>query len=95
LPFFTSLWTSGRRREVPDFRLGDAQLVDLRDNPRVDLDTPFDSLRFYIPQIALDEMANEEGIRRVKGPLRAEFWQPRFGHVRFGTSARGRDGAAR
>ena len=74
LPFFTDLWTAGRRREVPDFRLGDAQLVDLRDNPRVSLDTPFDSLRFYIPQIALDEMANEEGIRRVKG-----LYAPNFG----------------
>jgi hypothetical protein len=68
LPFFTDLWTAGERREVPDFRLGDAQLVDLRDNPRVSLDTPFDSLRFYIPQIALDEMANEEGIRRGVSP---------------------------
>lgn len=67
LPFFTRLWTAGQRRELPDFRLGDVQLVDLSNNPRVDLDTPFDSLRFYIPQIALDEMANEEGIRRVKG----------------------------
>jgi len=38
------------------------------------LDTPFDSLRFYIPQIALDEMANEEGIRRVKG-----LYAPNFG----------------
>jgi AraC family transcriptional regulator len=74
LPFFTDLWTAGRRREVPDFRLGDAQLVDLRDNPRVSLHTPFDSLRFYIPQIALDEMANEEGIRRVKG-----LYAPNFG----------------
>lgn len=67
LPFFTDLWVAGRRREVPDFRLGDVQLVDLRENPRVSLDTPFDSLRFYIPQSALDEMANEEGIRQLKG----------------------------
>jgi AraC family transcriptional regulator len=67
VPFFTNLWTAGRRREVPDLCLGDAQLIDLRDNPVVSLDTPFDSLRFYIPQIALDEMANEAGIRRVKG----------------------------
>ena len=85
----------GRRREVPDWRLGDAQLVDLSDNPIVSLDIPFDSLRFYIPQIALDEMANEAGIRRVKGTLCAEFWCPRFGHVRSGASARRRDGAAR
>ena len=56
VPFFTDLWTKGQRREVPELRLGDAQLVDLRDDPVVSLDTPFDSLRFYIPQIALDEM---------------------------------------
>src|ERR1700684_1592091 len=37
VPFFTKLWTSGRRREVPDWRLGYAQLVDLRDNPVVSL----------------------------------------------------------
>src|SRR5580700_6186415 len=74
VPFFSSLWTAGRRREVPDFRLGDAQLVDLGDNPVVRLDTPFDSLRFYITQVALDEMANEAGIRRVKG-----LYAPNFG----------------
>src|ERR1700689_1542670 len=74
VPFFSNLWTAGRRREVPDMRLGDAQLIDLRDNPVVGLDTPFDSLRFYIPQIALDEMANEAGIRRVKG-----LYAPNFG----------------
>lgn len=74
VPFFSNLWTAGRRREVPDLRLGDAQLIDLRDNPVVSLDTPFDSLRFYIPQIALDEMANEAGMRRVKG-----LYAPNFG----------------
>ena len=74
VPFFSNLRTAGRRREVPDLRPGDAQLIDLRDNPVVSLDTPFDSLRFYIPQIALDEMANEAGIRRVKG-----LYAPNFG----------------
>src|SRR6202167_4077752 len=52
LPFFSSLWTAGRCREVRDIRLVDAQLVDLVDNPVVRLDTPFDTLRFYIPQVA-------------------------------------------
>jgi AraC-like DNA-binding protein len=74
LPFFSNLWTAGRRREVPDWRLGDAQLIDLRDKPTVSLDIPFDSLRFYIPQTALDEMANEAGIRRVRG-----LYAPNFG----------------
>jgi AraC family transcriptional regulator len=73
VPFFSKLWTAGRRREVPDWRLGDAQLIDLRENPVVSLDIRFDSLRFYIPQIALDEMANEAGIRRVKGLYAANF----------------------
>src|SRR6202050_3482826 len=40
MPFFSNLWTAGRRREVPDWRLGDAQLVDLGDRPVVGLDTP-------------------------------------------------------
>src|ERR1700691_3029844 len=74
LPFFSDLWTAGRRREVPDMRRGYAQLVDLGDNPVVSLDTAFDSLRFYITQVALDEMANEAGIRRVKG-----LYAPNFG----------------
>ncbi len=95
VPFFSSLWTGGRRREVPELRLGDTQLIDLRDNPVVSLDIPFDSLRFHIPETALDEMANEAGIRRVKGALRAEFRRTRFGYVRPGTSARRCNGASR
>src|SRR5271169_1360098 len=74
MPFFSSLWTAGRRREVPDWRLGDAQLVDLGDGPVVRLDTSFDSIRFGITQVALDEMANEAGIPRVKG-----LYAPNFG----------------
>jgi AraC-like DNA-binding protein len=74
VPFFSNLWTAGRRREVPDLRLGDAQLVDLSENPVVSLDIPFDTLRFYITQVGLDEMANEAGIRRVKG-----LYAPNFG----------------
>src|SRR5271154_7377770 len=74
VPFFSNLWTEGRRREVPDWHLGDAQLVDLGDGPVVRLDTPFDSIRFGITQVTLDEMANEAGIRRVKG-----LYAPNFG----------------
>ena len=74
VPFFSKLWTSGRRREVPELKLGDAQLIDLSDNPVVSLDTPFDSLRFHIPQTALDDMASEAGLRRVKG-----LYAPNFG----------------
>jgi AraC family transcriptional regulator len=68
VPFFSNLWTAGKRREVP-----------------VSLDIPFDSLRFYISQTALDEMANEAGIRRVKG-----LHAPTFGNrdlIMFGLLA--------
>ena len=95
VPFFSNLWTAGKRREVPNWRLGDAQLIDLRDKPTVSLDIPFASLRFYMPQTALDEMANEAGIQPSGGIMRAEFRWPRSGHVRPGANARWRDGAAR
>jgi len=72
--FFSDLWIAGRRRTLPDARPGDAFVFDLSDNPVVGLDTAFDSLRFYITQVALDEMANEAGIRRVKG-----LYAPNFG----------------
>ncbi len=74
VPFFSNLWTLGRPREVPDWRLGYTQLVDLGDHPVVSLDIPFDSVRFYITQVTLDEMANEAGIRRAKG-----LYAPNFG----------------
>src|SRR6202142_2170321 len=73
VPFFSNLWTSGRRREVPDWRLGHAQLVDLGESPIVGLDISFDSIRFYITQVALDEMANEAGIHRAKGLYASNF----------------------
>src|SRR5580692_7223685 len=73
VPYFSDLWTAGKRREVPNWRLGYAQLIDLRDKPTVSLNIPFDSLRFYIPQTALDEMANEAGIRRVGGLCAPNF----------------------
>jgi AraC family transcriptional regulator len=72
-PFFSDLWIAGKRRSLPDARLGDAFLFDLSDNPIVSLDTAFDSLRFYITQVALDEMANEAGIRRVSGLYARKF----------------------
>src|SRR6202000_1047449 len=73
VPFFSNLWTAGRRREVPELRLGRGQLVDLGDHPIVDLDIPFDAIRFYITQMAIDEMANEAGIPRVKGLYASNF----------------------
>src|SRR6185295_12703752 len=58
---------------LPPANLGDAFLFDLNENPRVGLSTSFDSLRFYVPQPALDEMSDEAGIPRIKGLHVREF----------------------
>jgi AraC family transcriptional regulator len=71
--FFSDLWMGGKRKTLPFENLGDLFLFDLSEDPVVGLDTPFDSLRFYVPQIALDEMANERGIRRIKGLHARQF----------------------
>jgi AraC family transcriptional regulator len=98
-PFFSDLWTAGKRRTLPLASLGDAFLFDLSDNPTVGLDTPFDSLRFYIPQAALDEMADEAGIPRVKG-LHARKFGKRdvvmygFAQALAGAMARPGDGSS-
>ncbi len=65
--FFSHLWIGGSPKTLPRATLGDVFLFDLSDNPVVGLDTPFDSMRFYIPQAALDAMAHDHGIRRTGG----------------------------
>jgi len=67
VPFFSELWIGGKSKGIPPAILGCAFLFDLGDNPVVSLDTSFDSLRFYVPQAALDELAYDRGLRRVGG----------------------------
>ena len=73
LPFFSDLWIAGRRKTQSPTGLGHAFLYDLGDNPVVGLDTSFDSLRFYVPQAALDDMADEAGIPRIRGLHTRQF----------------------
>jgi AraC family transcriptional regulator len=70
MPFFSGLWLAGKRLPDTSVAAGDAFLFDLSNNPTVGLSNPFDSLRFYIPRVTLDELAYERGIRRIGG-LRA------------------------
>jgi AraC family transcriptional regulator len=72
-PFFSDLWMAEKRKVLLCASLGDAFLFDLKENPTVGLDTPFDSLRFYVPQAALDEIADETGIPRVRGLHARQF----------------------
>ena len=63
-------WDLTTRRghsSLPPAGAGDVFLFDLNDDPRVSLDTPFDMVRFYMPQASLDSLAYERGARRVGG----------------------------
>jgi AraC family transcriptional regulator len=72
-PFFSDLRVAGKRRTLPFASLGEAFLFDLSDNPTVGLDTPFDSLRFYVPQAALNELADEASIPKINGLRARQF----------------------
>jgi AraC family transcriptional regulator len=98
-PFFSNLWMSGKPKTLPVASLGDAFLFDLNENPTVGLDTSFDSLRFYVPQAALDEMADEADMPKVRG-LRARQFGGRdplmygFAQTLAGALARPRNASA-
>jgi len=67
LPFFSESWISGKFKSIAPATLGCAFLFDLSENPVVSLDTPFDSVRFYVSQAALDELSYDCGIRSPGG----------------------------
>ena len=61
------LWIDGRHSLTAKMKPGDAFLFDLRRNPVSEIHTSFDSIRFYISQASLDELAFDQGIPRTKG----------------------------
>jgi len=60
-------WFSGKQRIVSPATPGNAYLFDLTENPTVALDAPFSTVRFYISQAALDDLAYDGGLRRTEG----------------------------
>jgi AraC-like DNA-binding protein len=65
--FFDEVWRAGKLQRLPAARPGAVYLFDLSDNPVVALEKPFDTVRLYIQQSALDELAYERGLRRIGG----------------------------
>jgi AraC family transcriptional regulator len=59
-------WEEGRRALVCDFRAGDICLHDLKRNPSALLDKPYHTLFFYLPRVALDAIADEANVRRIR-----------------------------
>jgi AraC family transcriptional regulator len=54
------------RRAVCDLRAGETCLSDLKRNPKALLDKPYHSLAFYLPRVALDEIADEANAPRIR-----------------------------
>jgi AraC family transcriptional regulator len=67
IPFPWQAWFSGKQRIVSPATPGNAYLFDLAQNPTVALDAPFSTVRFYISQAALDDLAYDGGLRRAEG----------------------------
>jgi AraC family transcriptional regulator len=68
------LCTNRGHGSLPPTIPGDTFLFDLTENPRIEMHSAFDMVRFYMPRSALDSLAYGRGLRRVAG-LRA----PAFG----------------
>jgi AraC family transcriptional regulator len=60
-----SYWEDGRQVAVNTVRTGECLLHDLRRSPRVLIDKPFHSLLLYLPQTALDALAEDAMAPRI------------------------------
>lgn len=63
----TSYWEDGRQVARTTIRAGECTIHDLRRDPRVLVDKPLHSLLVYLPQTALDALADEANVPRVEG----------------------------
>ena len=68
------IWTDKRHQRLPPSGPGDVCLFDLNENPQLEVHDPFDMVRFYISQSALDSLAYERGHRRPAGLRLPDFW---------------------
>jgi AraC family transcriptional regulator len=60
------LWLDGRSTQAAFWPNRSVSVVDLTREPRAFVPDPFDTLQFYVPHSAVDEIAEEAGISHVK-----------------------------
>jgi AraC-like DNA-binding protein len=60
-------WENGRQVSVASLRAGDLTIHHLAREPRAQMDKPVHSLLFYLPQTALDALADDANVPRIKG----------------------------
>jgi AraC family transcriptional regulator len=59
-------WEDGRRASVCDLRAGESSLHDLKRVPTALYDKPYHSLVFYLPRAALDAIADDANVQRIR-----------------------------
>ena len=59
-------WEDGRRAPVCDLRAGESSLHDLKREPRGLLHKPYHTLAFYLPRAALDVIADDVNVPRIR-----------------------------
>jgi AraC-like DNA-binding protein len=59
------LWLDGQLTQVGELPAGAMFILDLRKKPSAWLRAPFDSLIFYMPRTAFNEITEERGTRRI------------------------------
>lgn len=68
------IWIAQRHREMPRVPEGGVFIFDLASEPTAQVHEPFAFSRFEFPRVAMDELAYEQGLRRV-GELHAESYE--------------------
>jgi AraC family transcriptional regulator len=58
-------WFQGRHEAAVSYSRGAVDIVDLELGPTVLQSSPFDCLQFYVSRAALDEIADDNGARRI------------------------------
>lgn len=61
------LFIAGRSVHRSGYGARTTSIVDLEEEPVAYLESPFDALHFYVPRVALDEIADDQGAPHVGG----------------------------
>jgi AraC family transcriptional regulator len=66
-PAAMDMWVDGKRWPATTTMPGATFLYDLRSSPIAEIHSSFDNIRFYVSQASLDELAYDQGVRRIGG----------------------------
>ena len=60
------VWCNNQHNSSRPLRAGTIHINDMRQEWRADIRSPFHVMNFYIPQAALDELSNEQGVPQIE-----------------------------